>query len=75
MIHRVKAHKSYTHVRICKSWIGKHGFETFLAEMGERPAGTSLGRILDGDLYSRATAEWQTRAEQGAQRQGRTAMK
>jgi hypothetical protein len=75
MLRRVKTHKDYRNVRIAARWMGPHGFETFLAEMGPRPEGMTLGRILDGKLYSRDTAEWQTRAEQGANRRGRSAQK
>ena len=75
MLRRVEHHKSYKHVRTTPRWLGPHGFENFLADMGIRPPHKSLGRILDGSLYSKETAEWQSRKEQGAQRKARTAMK
>ena len=73
MLMRVQHHPGYTHVRITPRWRGPHGFENFLADLGPRPKGKTLGRILDGKLYSKETAEWQTRGEQGAHMRGRTA--
>jgi hypothetical protein len=75
MLRRVQSHPGYTHVRIAPHWLGPHGFENFLADLGPRPAGMTLGRILDGDLYSKETAEWQSLKEQGANRRGRSAQK
>jgi len=48
-------------VLVLSEWLS---FENFLASMGERPAGTSLGRILDRGDYEPGNAFWQTRAEQ-----------
>jgi hypothetical protein len=39
-------------------------FEGFLASMGERPKGTTLGRILDSGNYEPGNAFYQTDAEQ-----------
>jgi hypothetical protein len=75
MIQRVKSHKDYRNVRITPRWLGPFGFEHFLEDMGPRPAHMTLGRILDGKLYSKKTAEWQTLQTQGANRRGRTAQK
>jgi hypothetical protein len=75
MVQRVAHHKSYQHVRITPRWLGKHGFENVLEDLGPRPAGTSLGRILDGDLYSRETASWQTSKIQGLHRRGKSGLK
>lgn len=61
-------------VKICKRWLGEHGFENFLADMGERPAGTTIGRFLNLGSYTKSNSCWQTAAEQSAERKGRTAM-
>jgi hypothetical protein len=59
-------------VRICARWL--NSFEAFLADMGPRPKGTSLGRTLDSHHYVKANCSWQTSAEQGFERRGKTAM-
>ena len=62
-------------VRISQRWLGKRGFQNFLADMGPRPSQQhSIGRILDVPLYSAETCEWETIGEQGANRRGKTAM-
>jgi hypothetical protein len=49
-------------VRVCDRW---RDFRNFLADMGPRPEGTTLGRILDRGDYEPGNAFWMTRAEQG----------
>ena len=51
-------------VLVCESWLK---FEGFLADMGERPAGTSLGRFGDIGNYEPGNCAWQTDAEQRAE--------
>src|SRR6266849_1411780 len=51
-------------IKICDRWLGEHGFETFLADMGERPTGTSLGRFGDVGAYCKENCAWQTKREQ-----------
>jgi len=49
-------------IGICKEWV--ESFETFLDDMGERPAGMTLDRIdSDGD-YRKGNCKWSTREEQ-----------
>jgi hypothetical protein len=51
-------------VSICERWSGEHGFENFLADMGERPPGLSIDRIdPDGD-YEPQNCRWATASEQ-----------
>lgn len=53
-------------IRVCERW---RRFENFLVDMGERPAGTTLGRKdSDGD-YEPANCQWET---QRAQQRNRT---
>ena len=57
-------------VTICDRWnISKGGsFQNFLSDMGERPAGTSLGRFGDVGNYEPGNCKWMTQAEQVANR-------
>lgn len=47
-------------ITVCDRWNPKAGgsFENFLEDMGERPEGTSLNRILGANVYSKETCEW-----------------
>jgi hypothetical protein len=61
-------------VLVCERWHGEHGFENFLADMGERPEGTSLSRYLDSGNYEPGNVEWGTAKQQAAERRGKHAM-
>jgi len=52
-------------ITVCKWWRGKHGFEHFLTDMGERPRNTTLDRFPDNNSgYSLSNCRWATRREQ-----------
>jgi hypothetical protein len=53
-------------ITVCDRW--KDSFENFLADLGERPVGTSLGRLSDVGNYVPGNVAWQTLAEQIANR-------
>jgi hypothetical protein len=49
-------------IQICDRW--RHSFENFLADLGERPMGTTLGRLLDAGDYEPGNCRWMTSSEQ-----------
>lgn len=55
-------------VRVCSRWRGRNGFENFLADLGERPPNTTLGRFLDLGCYEPGNVKWMTLPEQIAER-------
>jgi hypothetical protein len=52
-------------IKVCRRWLK---FDNFLADMGERPPGTSIGRRDCDGGYSPANCEWQTDIQQNRQR-------
>lgn len=58
-------------ISVCERW---RKFENFLADMGLRPKGTSLGRYLDVGNYEPRNCQWMTRGEQSAEQRGKRAM-
>lgn len=58
-------------VMVCERWLS---FENFIADMGLRPEGTTLGRILDMGNYEKGNAFWQTRQEQSLQKSNKCAL-
>lgn len=52
-------------ITVCTRWSGKDGFQNFLADMGERPNGTSIDRFPDNDgNYEPGNCRWATRSQQ-----------
>lgn len=52
-------------ISVCAGW---EKFEGFYADMGDRPIGTSLGRIDNSLGYSKANCRWETSKEQALNR-------
>lgn len=57
-------------ITVCARWDPRAGgsFLNFLADMGERPEGTSLDRINGDGNYEPANCRWATKAQQSANR-------
>lgn len=60
-------------IKVCPQWQHPHGFDAFLAHIGERPTGTTLDRINNDGNYEPGNVRWATVRQQNRNR--RTAHK
>jgi|ERR1700689_2198644 len=59
-------------VSVCDYW---SDFRMFLSDMGPRPKGTTLGRVLDRGNYEPGNVFWMTRLEQGLHRRNNNSLR
>jgi len=45
-------------ITVCKAWLGPNGFRAFLADMGQRPEGTTLDRRNAFGNYEPSNCVW-----------------
>jgi len=65
MINRNRESIKYSKISICKRWLdADKGFENFYNDMGERPEGCTLDRIVNSKGYYKQNCRWATYIEQ-----------
>lgn len=65
MTWRVRNRKEYANRPICDRWLGDEGFQNFMQDMGEPPAGyITVERVNNSEGYHPGNCKWGTRLEQ-----------
>jgi hypothetical protein len=59
-------------ITVCERW---RDFRNFLEDMGLRPEGTTLGRVIDRGNYEPGNVFWMTQAEQNLARKNNHALR
>ncbi len=55
-------------IKVCDRWLGKHGFQNFLVDMGERPEGLTIERENNEGNYEPSNCIWVDRITQARNR-------
>ncbi len=58
-------------IEVCDRWRGKDGYANFVADLGEPPAGLTLGRIDNERGYSPDNCRWETWKQQAQNKRPR----
>lgn len=62
-------------ITIAKRWLGKNGRSNFEADMGARPAGTTLDRIRVNGNYTKSNCRWADHETQARNKRPRTQLR
>ena len=55
-------------ITVCHRWRGQRGFINFLSDLGEKPKGSTLGRINNDGDYTPRNCRWESQTQQAHNR-------